>query len=412
MVPEATGLSPFFPEPAARARHVERGSVMVGADAQGDRMNAEGARGRWLRTLLLLLVSTAFALLLAEFVARFWLERLADDDRFRRFASLDQLRERMEQEGQSVSPYTPHRYIGYIPTPGYRRKQNHHNRRGYRGGPIPQPKPAGEFRIACLGGSTTYGSMVDDPQLAYPAQLERALHAKGYPHVRVINAGAEGWASHESLVNLEFRVLDLAPDLVIVYHAVNDLNGRMVWPFEAFQGDNAGGVQHSPGLNAAVPLLQRSTLARILLILSGKPSHLALVGNFTVVPKTARYWAFLRQKSLGNYPSGYFQEVSIMDMLDHNPPIYFRRNLENMVAVAEAHGVQPVLATFAHSDRVTGDPILTSPEIIRGISEHNQLIEEVGAKLGVPVYRFADEFPDDPPLFIGAVHLSGRGNRP
>jgi hypothetical protein len=373
--------------------------------AQEDRM------GRWLRTLLLLLVSTAFALLLAELVARFWLERLADDELFRRFASLEQLRERMEQEGQSVSPYTPHRYIGYIPTPGYRRKANYHNRRGYRGGPIPQPKPAGEFRIACLGGSTTYGSMVNDPELTYPAQLERALHSNGYPHVRVINAGAEGWASHESLVNFEFRVLDLAPDLVIVYHAVNDLNGRMVWPFEAFQGDNAGAVQHSPGLNAAVPLLQRSTLARILLILSGKPSHLALVGNFTVVPKTARYWAFLYQVSQGTYPSGYFEEASIMDMLDHNPPIYFRRNLESLVAVARAHGVQPVLATFAHSDRVTSDPVLASPEIIRGIREHNELIEEVGAELDVPVYRFADEFPDDPKLFIGAVHLNARGNR-
>jgi len=378
---------------------------------QEGRMNLKGARGRWPRTLLLLLVSTVFAFLVAELAARFWLEHLADDGRFRRFASLDQLRERMEQEGQSVSPYTPHRYIGYIPTPGYQRGRNHHNRRGYRGGPIPQPKPAGEFRIACLGGSTTYGSTVEDPQLAYPAQLEQELRSRGYPHVRVINAGAEGWASHESLVNLEFRVLDLAPDLVIVYHAVNDLNGRMVWPYEAFQGDNSGAVQHSPGLNAAVPLLQQSTLARILLILSGKPSHLALIGNFTVVPKTARYWAFLRQKSRGSYPSGYFEEVSIMDMLDHNPPLYFRRNLENMVAVARAHDVQPVLATFAHCDRVSDDPVLTSPEIVRGIHEHNQLIEELGAKLGVPVYRFADDFPDDPRLFIGAVHLSAPGNR-
>jgi hypothetical protein len=44
-------------------------------------MNAHGPPGHWSRTLLLLLVSTAFALLLAELAARFWLERLADDDR-------------------------------------------------------------------------------------------------------------------------------------------------------------------------------------------------------------------------------------------------------------------------------------------------------------------------------------------
>jgi lysophospholipase L1-like esterase len=374
-------------------------------------MVADGRR-RWPQVLLLLVVSTGFGLLAAELAARFWLERFADVEQFRRFASLDQLRQRMEREGQSVSPYAPHRYIGFTPTPGYRRGRNRHNRLGYRGDPIPQPKPEGEFRIVCLGGSTTYGGAVGDPRLAYPAQLEAALRGRGYANVRVVNGGAEGWASHESLVNFEFRVLDLDPDLVIVYHGVNDLNGRMVWPFEAFRGDNSGAVQHSPGLNRAVPLLQQSTLIRILLIRAGRaPSHLALVSNFTVLPQTARFFAFQRQKTKGNYPAGYFERVSIMDMLDRNPPVFFRRNLENLVAVARAQGVQPVLATFAHCDCVADEPALTSEEVKRGIREHNRMILELAESLDVRVYDFAAAFPRDPNLFSSAVHLSVGGNR-
>jgi len=85
------------------------------------------------------------------------------------------------------------------------------------------PKPAGQFRIVCLGGSTTYTSDVKDYRDSYPYLLEKYLKAQGYNDVTVVNAGAGSWSSWESLINFQFRVLDLDPDLIIVYHGINDI---------------------------------------------------------------------------------------------------------------------------------------------------------------------------------------------
>ena len=42
------------------------------------------------------------------------------------------------------------------------------------------------------------------------------------PRFEVINAGTPGWTSAESLINLQFRLLELNPDMIIIYEAVND----------------------------------------------------------------------------------------------------------------------------------------------------------------------------------------------
>lgn len=356
-------------------------------------------------------LSLLASLALAEFVARIWLTRLADDEAFRSYASVAQLEERLGRHGQRLSRWAPHRYVGWIPSPGFRRGPNHHDPLGYRGGPIPQPKPAGEYRIVCLGGSTTYSDRVQDPKQSYPARLEHALHERGYPQVRVVNAGASGYSTYETLINFELRVLDLAPDMVIVYHAVNDLSTRMVWPASAYRGDNSGHVQAPGGLRHDTPLLERSTLARILLVRLGHArSQLGLFRNYMRAPPSDRAWAFMGQKEKGTYPSGPFLEADAMELLERNPPRYFERNLVNLVLIARAWSTQAVLLTFVHDDRAE-DPALNSPEVRRGIAEHNEVIREIGRRLDVPVYDLASDFPSQPRLFVGAVHFTAAGNQ-
>ena len=349
---------------------------------------------------------------LAEGAARFWLANLAGEDAFRRFASIDMLRERVQGKDQSLSLYVPHRYLGYIPAPGYRRGPNHHDRRGFRGRSGPVPKPAGEFRIACLGGSTTYGSTVEAAEEAYPAQLQAELRRRTPRNVRVVNAGASGWASLESLINLETRVLDLDPDLVIVYDNINDVLARLVWPPKAYQGDQSGSLLHSAGLDAGVPWPQQLTLVRIFLVATGRiRSHLDLAESLGRIAPTLYYFHFVQQKTAGSYPSEFFRKVPAESMLAANPPRFFRRNLESLVAVARAHGVVPVLATFAWSEKVTSDPALTSPEIVAAMREHNEVLRAIGRERQVPVYDFAAEMPDDPHLFVGALHMTVEGSR-
>ena len=160
----------------------------------------------------LVVVTTLVTFAILEATANIWLLHFADEKYFIRYASLQQLQ---DSDISNHPRYSPHRYIGYYPTPNYVKGKDRHNALGYRGDEIDMPKPAGQFRIACLGGSTTYTSDVKDYRDAYPYLLEKYIKSKGYEDVAVVNAGAGSWSSWESLVNFQFRVLDLDPDLIV-----------------------------------------------------------------------------------------------------------------------------------------------------------------------------------------------------
>jgi lysophospholipase L1-like esterase len=95
------------------------------------------------------------------------------------------------------------------------------NVQGTRGAEIP-PKAPGDIRILSLGESTTFGTGVSDDE-TYSARLEQVLGA-AFPgrRVTVINAGVPAYSSYQSLAYFERRGLALEPDLVLVYHEVND----------------------------------------------------------------------------------------------------------------------------------------------------------------------------------------------
>lgn len=73
--------------------------------------------------------------------------------------------------------------------------------------------------IVAMGDSLTEGLGVNMDQ-AYPAQLERKLHANGYNYT-VINAGVSGETTTGALARVDW-VLTLKPDLVILATGGND----------------------------------------------------------------------------------------------------------------------------------------------------------------------------------------------
>lgn len=76
------------------------------------------------------------------------------------------------------------------------------------------------IRILALGDSLTAGYGLDDVNDAFPAQLERALQAKGYD-VTVIQGGISGDTTTGGLARLDW-VLGEKPDGVIVALGGND----------------------------------------------------------------------------------------------------------------------------------------------------------------------------------------------
>src|SRR4030095_5891296 len=177
--------------------------------------------------------SIVLTLVFLEIGSRLWLNYLATPDQYDRYVLFT-----------SIAPkdlaWTPHPYLSYSPTPNYRKGKTFHNSLGYRNDEFSLEKPDGVYRIVVLGGSSTYDVRIEDNAKTYAAQLEKLLKEEyGYQNVQVINAGVPGYNSWEILVNLEFRVLDLDPDLVIIYENTNDVHARLVVP-EAYRGDDFG----------------------------------------------------------------------------------------------------------------------------------------------------------------------------
>lgn len=130
-----------------------------------------------------------------------------------------------EADAAELPRYTPTPSLNYIPTPNYVYADKvQHNKDGYRGEQVSLTKPAGTYRILCLGGSTTYGSAVPYPEQSYPAQLQKLLNKSkpGEYTFEVINGGAEAATSAEELAYYHFKFKYFDPDLVILHTGGND----------------------------------------------------------------------------------------------------------------------------------------------------------------------------------------------
>jgi lysophospholipase L1-like esterase len=87
---------------------------------------------------------------------------------------------------------------------------------------LPKQKPAGQLRIAFLGGSLV--QLASTYETTLPGSLKTLLQQK-YPgrDIEVVNAGIQSCVSRQSVAQLLFTVVDYHPDIVILYDGGNDL---------------------------------------------------------------------------------------------------------------------------------------------------------------------------------------------
>ena len=333
---------------------------------------------------------------------RIWINNFAGERRFLKYASLKQL----EKKYSNIKPrWSVHRYLGHIPTPDYSKDENKHNSLGYRADEITIPKPKGQFRIVCLGGSTTYTTSIENYQLSYPNLLEKELRERGLKNINVVNAGVGAYTSWESLINFEFRVLDLQPDMVIIYHGVNDILSRLVWPPDAYKGDNSGSVSAT---SMTMPnILEYSTLIRYLMIrLDIVEPHAHLERSLKKIPDTNYANMFYQQNVKNKYPDGIFKQVSAEKMLMTNKPEYFRRNIENIIAIAQYRKIETVIATFAYCPGFDDNPVVACGEFVSAYDEMNQVLKSLSEKTHVNLFDFASSFPKDKIYFTDGIHVN------
>jgi lysophospholipase L1-like esterase len=96
------------------------------------------------------------------------------------------------------------------------------NSRGFRGPEFSTQKPAGGFRVLCLGGSTTFWGYSD--RETYPALLEARLREVSGTAVEVLNLGVSGYTSAMNAERFLREYRSFEPDLVVVYEGINDIS--------------------------------------------------------------------------------------------------------------------------------------------------------------------------------------------
>ena len=313
--------------------------------------------------------------------------------------------------------FEPHANLVLVPKAGYENvndqgKRVAHDGDGFRGAGLARPKPAGVFRVACLGGSSTYGTGPSSNEATWPAVLERRLEeALPGREVEVLNAGVPTWTTTESLIGLQGRVLPYEPDLVLVYHGMNDASAAL-WPEPRPDGSHFRSVWPVLRKSPVEPILERSV------------TYLVWRRYFT---------DYLWRRIDGNYKAIRDYDPEYVDPYGDGPlPAVgfdtFERNLGSMVAVARAHGAEVAFVTQAvWSDDPDSDDFWSGRNRRRALDELGSRLQAVAARLEVPVVDAAPVLlaaqrgvveeqgegrsgaPEPGAVFVDDVHLTDRG---
>jgi lysophospholipase L1-like esterase len=313
------------------------------------------------------------------------------------FQIRDVVRERRKPRLPMVTD--PYRGTVLVPNSVYDRSHDQGRRAtinslGFRGPEVSAVKPPGTFRIVTVGGSTTYGLYTSADEKTWPARLQAHLRMAGHPDVEVINAGAPGWTLRISLTNLELKVWDLQPDLVVCYHNFNDLI-------------DLGSQESAARYIADAQIDDVSQLYR--------PPPNSLL-------EMSALFQFIKSRLRDDYETF----VDKRDDLDPQGLLAFEQNLRRLVRRAREQGAEVVLCTYPTSFRPTYEESqqaqvpelerwydslspMTYPVLMEGIERNNDTIRRVGQDLAVPVVELAETMPHDVSLYMSPIHHSDAG---
>ena len=260
------------------------------------------------------------------------------------------------------------------------------NSLGLRSEELPAGKVSGQYRVAVIGASSVMGAYSKTNDDTLPAMLMARLRvALVGVDVRVINAGMVGYGLDDQRRMLGYVAHHLHPDLVFVYPGVNDFAGYCR-------------AARTPGVVNAYPLPQLE-LPRWLMSVD-----LLLKNTVALRPVTK--------------VSNRVVNASTLDITA------YRQRIEMLVMATRDRGVRLVLSTNARSYRPDQAPEVQQERArtarfynpcfdVNGLNilydRHNAVIDEVGAKYGVPVLHVGDRVPGEPIYFRDSVHFSTEG---
>ncbi len=122
------------------------------------------------------------------------------------------------------------------------------NSQGLRGAEIAVPKPAGTYRIVCLGDERTAGMDVAEAD-TFCQQMQELLQSRSKLKIEVINAGTPDYCPLLSALQFRQKLMASQPDLVILNWDMSD-----VWDDYCYRRYTTMGANNEP-LGCSHPLL-------------------------------------------------------------------------------------------------------------------------------------------------------------
>ena len=289
--------------------------------------------------------------------------------------------------------FQPHPYIGYVLQPGAKSPDQlmesySINSLGFRGAEFDSAKPPRTFRVACLGGSTTFGVGASDDEHTWPAILQTLLQGalppgSPYDRVEVINAGVAGYTIIESFANLKLRVLPLQPDLVVDYDGIND---SRVLGLSTFRPDYSH-VRRIWSLPA--------------------PSRMDLLLDWS------HLYGLLRGPDAIPDLNDVIEASGIVESSDEVPGLAtWRRTLTEIIALGRVSGCDVALTSCAWTtERPVRKALVAQQETDnRVLAKLNAAAQDVAARQGALFIDLENAVGKAKEFFVDPVHLTDAGN--
>jgi len=233
----------------------------------------------------------------------------------------------------SISPY-----LAYYNTPNFSLNGvRQHNSDGYRNSfETPNVKDKNTFRILCIGGSTTYGSGVSNPKLAWPEVLQNFLNTNppsqlDYKKFEVLNGGIGWGSSAELLTHYAFKHINYEHDIVIIHTGGNDVGALAGNDFQMDYSHwrnfyVSGGSSLRP---MEKTLIEFSNFAKLFYSIW-----------FNKIPFQNSYLALTTKM---------FKDSTLdqtRSNLINNPSDAYRNNLSNLLSIIKDRGITPIFFQF------------------------------------------------------------------
>ncbi|MCK5645045.1 MAG: hypothetical protein KAJ19_29870, partial [Gammaproteobacteria bacterium] len=267
------------------------------------------------------------------------------------------------------------------------------NSLGFLNGPkgnreVAIPKPSGMLRVNCIGASTT-GNYIEEGGVSYsyPMELEKILQSRIGSHVEVNNCAQGGYNSADLLVRFALQVVDTKPDIVVIYHAYNDVRSYLT-------GNFSSDYSHS----------RRNIGERYWLYdLSSRIPNVPLkFFNFLIrlwLPSNIRY-SLSTEVSRGTFDT------------DINPSEglgVYKRNMKHIIDLCLSNGSKVILSTYAIYlfEEIKDSAIHQMYRDI--VSKENDIMRELAKEYNIPLVDNAALIPKEESMFVDSVHFTPEG---